>query len=105
MRPMMRLMVCRMGTGLTAPSRFLVRKSKKILGQKKPSMLADIWSGEAKSVCRSPCVSRGTVLTCCCGEDDQTCPVILDELSHAAMAIELEQSERSVRRYEDFSLT
>jgi hypothetical protein len=29
-----------MGTGLTAPSKFLVKKSKKNLGQKKPWRLA-----------------------------------------------------------------
>ena len=38
-------MICRAGIGLTAPSRFLVRKSQKILGQKKASMAAHIWSG------------------------------------------------------------
>jgi len=30
--------------GFTAPSRFLVRKSQNILGQKKPSTEAAIWS-------------------------------------------------------------
>lgn len=42
--PMMRLMICSAGTLVTAPSRFLVRKSQKILGQKKASMAAHIWS-------------------------------------------------------------
>lgn len=32
-----------MGTGLTAPLRFVVRKSQKTLGQKKPSSAAAIW--------------------------------------------------------------
>lgn len=34
MRAKTMLMVWRMGTGLTAPSKFLVEKSQKILGQK-----------------------------------------------------------------------
>ena len=46
MRPKRRLMTWRTGTGLTAPSRFLVRKSQNILGQKKPSMAAATWSEE-----------------------------------------------------------
>lgn len=37
-------MIWRAGIGLTAPSRFLVRKSQKILGQKKASIAAHIWS-------------------------------------------------------------
>ena len=44
MKPRMMLMICSTGTGLTAPSRFLVRKSQKILGQKKASRAAAIWS-------------------------------------------------------------
>jgi hypothetical protein len=44
MTPMTMLMICRTGTGLTAPSRFLVRKSQKILGQKKHCSAAAIWS-------------------------------------------------------------
>lgn len=42
MMPMTRLMVCNIGTGLTAPSKFLVSQSKKNLGQKKPSSAAAI---------------------------------------------------------------
>ena len=42
--PNTRFSTWRTGMGLTAPSRFLVRKSQKILGQKKPSMAATIWS-------------------------------------------------------------
>lgn len=42
--PKMRLMIWRMGKGLTAMSSDLVRKSQKILGQMKPSMEAPIWS-------------------------------------------------------------
>lgn len=38
--PNTRLMICRIGKGLTAKSRFLVRKSQKTLGQKKPSTAA-----------------------------------------------------------------
>ena len=44
MMPRMRFMIWRMGKGLTAESRFLVRKSQKILGQKKASRAAAIWS-------------------------------------------------------------
>lgn len=40
--PKTRLMAWRMGRGFTAPSRFFVRKSQKILGQKKPSIAAAI---------------------------------------------------------------
>ena len=43
--PNTRLMICRIGRGFTARSRFLVRKSQKILGQKKPSTAAATWSG------------------------------------------------------------
>ena len=43
-RPDSRLMICRIGIGFTAGSRLLVRKSQKILGQKKPSIAAAIWS-------------------------------------------------------------
>lgn len=39
------LMTCRIGTGFTAASKFLVRKSKKNLGQKKPSIAPASWSG------------------------------------------------------------
>jgi hypothetical protein len=42
--PKKRFMICKIGTGFTAPSRFLVRKSQKILGQKKPSTAAATWS-------------------------------------------------------------
>jgi hypothetical protein len=38
------LRTCRMGTGLTAASKFLVRKSKKNLGQKKASRAPASWS-------------------------------------------------------------
>ncbi len=43
-KPSRMLMVWRMGMGFTALSRFLVRKSKKIFGQKKDSREAAIWS-------------------------------------------------------------
>ena len=39
-------MVCNMGMGLTAESKFFVRKSKKNFGQKNPSRLAAIWSNK-----------------------------------------------------------
>jgi hypothetical protein len=49
--PRRRLMIWRAGTGLTAPSRFFVRKSQKILGQKKASSAAAIWSGACQLGC------------------------------------------------------
>lgn len=42
--PMRTLMICNTGNGFTAGSRVLVRKSQNILGQKKPSTAAAIWS-------------------------------------------------------------
>jgi hypothetical protein len=42
--PKTRLMIWRMGKGFTAKSRFLVRKSQNIFGQKKPSIAAATWS-------------------------------------------------------------
>jgi hypothetical protein len=38
--PSTRLMICNIGRGFTAKSRFLVRKSQKTFGQKKPSTAA-----------------------------------------------------------------
>ena len=35
-----RLMICNVGKGFTAPSRFFVMKSQRIFGQKKPSIAA-----------------------------------------------------------------
>jgi len=40
--PKTRFMICNIGSGLTATSRFLVRKSQNILGQKNPSIAAAI---------------------------------------------------------------
>lgn len=56
--PITRLMDCSTGIGFTAPSRFLVRKSQKILGQKKPSIAAAIWSRR----CRVSKVRSGAVI-------------------------------------------
>lgn len=42
--PKTRLMICKVGTGLTESSKFFVRKSQNILGQKKPSRAAATWS-------------------------------------------------------------
>lgn len=50
MTPRTTLRTCRTGMGLTAPSRFLVRKSQKILGQKKQWNPAAIWSMTVKLV-------------------------------------------------------
>ena len=41
-KPITRLIIWRIGTGLTARSKFLVRKSKKNFGQKKASNVAAI---------------------------------------------------------------
>lgn len=43
-KPIMRLRIWRIGMGFTAPLRFLVRKSQKILGQMKPSIALPIWT-------------------------------------------------------------
>lgn len=53
-RPRRRLMIWRMGTGRTAGSRFVVRKSQKSFGQKKAKMEAAVWSvWSCQSVSRS----------------------------------------------------
>lgn len=43
-RPKMRLTICNIGIGLTARSKFVVRKSQKNFGQKNPSRAAATWS-------------------------------------------------------------
>lgn len=43
-----RLIICKAGMGLTAPSKFLVRKSQKILGQRNPSIAAMNWIAAAE---------------------------------------------------------
>jgi hypothetical protein len=80
MMPRTRLIVCRAGKGFTAPSRFFVRKSQKILGQKKPSIAAATWSGRMLVWMFQP-YAEGRH-TDCCGEDDEASPVVLNELSH-----------------------
>ena len=45
-------MICKIGTGLTAPLRLVVRKSQKTLGQKKPSSAAAIWYAAAVRMMR-----------------------------------------------------
>lgn len=88
-------MICRTGTGRTAPSRLVVRKSQKILGQKKPSKAAATWSVVArgrlvwffsgfggKLVVDQCGNGRGRWLTGCGSEDDQSSPVVFDELAH-----------------------
>ena len=66
---------------MIAPSRFLVRKSQKILGQKKQWNPAAIWSMVVKLVTMMvvwgmQCTGIG--LTGSSGEDDETRPVVLD---------------------------
>lgn len=78
-------MIWRTGIGRTAPSRLVVRKSQKILGQKKPSRAAATWSVVGRKMLvgwRDREWEKGTWLTGCSGEDDQSCPVVLDELAH-----------------------
>ena len=79
--PKSKFITCRMGTGRTAPSRFVVRKSQKIFGQKKPSKDAAIWS-EKRRISFLMEVIGGRMLTGSGGEDNQACPVVFDELSH-----------------------
>lgn len=43
---MNRLRIWRIGAGFTAPLRFLVMKSQRILGQMKPSIALPIWTGK-----------------------------------------------------------
>ena len=82
-----------MGTGLTAPSRFLVRKSQKILGQKKPEREAASWSVfffekrlvvERVEERRDWGVEEGGRRTGCGGEDDEAGPVVFDEFAHCS---------------------
>jgi len=82
MSPKTRLMICNIGAGLTAESRVLVRKSQNILGQKKASTAAAIWSIRklvpiCTSLPRPPNPPTG-----CCSEDDEACPVVLDKSTH-----------------------
>ena len=80
-----RLMICRMGIGRTAKSKFLVRKSKKNLGQKKASRVAANWS-ERHVVSRRRLYDiyhSPDGLTNRSSQDDQARPVVLDELAHA----------------------
>ena len=48
--PRRRFRICRMGTGRTAGSRLVVRKSQNTLGQKNPSRAAAIWSVEGGGI-------------------------------------------------------
>ncbi len=77
--------------GRTAGSRLVVRKSQKILGQKKPERAAAIWSvGRDVSLllfCFWVLGSLGSwrgwiVRTESGGEDDESSPVVFDELAH-----------------------
>lgn len=63
-----------------------MRKSQKILGQKKPSIAAAIWSGGSALVefvnsgVRGRRTYRGR-------EDDEARPVVLDELAHGVLYV------------------
>ena len=84
-RPRRRLMIWRIGTGRTAGSRFVVRKSQNSLGQKKAKREAAVWSVKGES----QWVVSGWVVegkegrhTGCGGEDYEAGPVVLDEFAH-----------------------
>ena len=63
-----------------------MRKSQKILGQKKASREAAIWSGGERLVWRlSGKRGKGRILTDCGGQDDEPGPVVLDEFPHRAL--------------------
>ena len=87
---MTRLMICNMGMGFTAPSNVFVRKSQKILGQKKPWIAADIWSGVDMLASIPLFHTVGKVVgggdevshTDGCGQDDESRPVVLNKFSH-----------------------
>lgn len=72
--------------GRTAGSRFVVRKSQKILGQKNPCRAAAIWSGMWMLVgCgrwEGGDMIDGGERTESGGEDDETGPMVFDELAH-----------------------
>ena len=77
-------MICSIGTGLTAASRVFVRKSQKILGQKKPSSAAATWSVRCVSQmfvkhvmerCKLPHTSSSS-------QYNEPRPVVLNEFSH-----------------------
>lgn len=90
------LMTCRIGTGFTALSKFLVRKSKKNLGQKKPSIAPASWSGAWVSFERLHILHRLRLTTCRC-ENDETGPMILDQFAHAAARRERDTDEQRER--------
>lgn len=74
-------MIWRMGTGRTARSRLVVRKSQNSFGQKKALIEAAIWSarGVLELVCvRVRDVGEGGERTGCGGEDYEAGPVVLD---------------------------
>lgn len=115
--PRSTLMICKMGTGRTAASRLVVRKSQKIFGQKKPSRPAATWpvggrwllawfvfrfGGEEAIACRRELDGgalrereRGRWLTGCGGEDDQPRPVVLDEFTHDVLSGECKSCKGS----------
>lgn len=86
MSPSTRLRVCRIGIGFTATSRFLVMKSQKILGQKKPWTPAAIWSMLTLVCGQSIWMLRGRRTDTRC-EDDQASPVVLDKFPHYCLKI------------------
>ena len=89
------LMTCRIGTGFTALSKFLVRKSKKNLGQKKPSIAPASWSSTWVSLERAYELRCLRPTACRC-ENDEAGPMILDQFAHAAARREEETPMSSV---------
>lgn len=84
--PMTKLMICNIGIGMTMGLSDLVKKSKKILGQRKPSNAAHTWSvkGSLSQMLgfNVRLVAGRLQLTCSCGEDDEASPVVLDKSAH-----------------------
>lgn len=75
-------MICSDGNGLTAGSSVLVRKSQKILGQKKPDRAAAIWSDGRLASCVPICSLGLGEPTHSCAQGDEPRPVVLNQSSH-----------------------
>ena len=76
-RPRRRLMIWRIGTGRTAGSRFVVRKSQNNFGQKKAKIEAAVWSVETSVGGGGGLRGEGR-RTGCGSEDYEAGPVVLD---------------------------
>lgn len=81
-RPRSRLMIWRIGTGRTAGSRFVVRKSQNSLGQKKAKSEAAVWSVRGERQWPAGAWVLKGRHTGCGGEDYEAGPVVLDQFAH-----------------------